>query len=250
MNKFVYLIGFLLLFIACGKTDALRTENNNSNGKSGSITRFAIVGDFLYTINEKNIVTFDLEDPRHPKEVGTKSIGLNIETIFAYQNNLYIGASDGIYIVDISNPKDPVVVSKAQHNWGCDPVVVAGNYAYSTVRFGSLCNTNVSNSSLIVYDVSNASYPIEIRQLQMFEPYGLGVQDNYLFVCDGKYGLKLFDISDPTNPQYLIENSLKDIDARDVILDSDLLIVATTTGYYFYNISEISNIRLQSKISF
>ena len=43
----------------------------------------------------------------------------------------------------------------------------------------------------------------------MDEPFGLGIKDNWLFVCDGSSGLKVYDKSDVEN---LVElNHFKDV---------------------------------------
>lgn len=244
---FILPIAILLLFVACSKfADKDATANNN--GKSGSITTFAIVGEFLYALNNPNMVVYSLTDKDHPRKVNSIVVGQNVETVFSYLNKLYIGASDGIYIVDISNPQLPIVQGRAMHFLGCDPVVVKGEYAYSTVRTGRTCNGNTAWSSmLMVYNVSNAQNPYLLYSINMQEPKGLGYDGNYLFVCDGNNGILVYDISQPEFPQQI--NHIQNLNAYDLITNNGVLIVSATDSYQFYSYADINNIIKLSQVN-
>lgn len=77
----------------------------------------------------------------------------------------------------------------------CDPVVVEGDYAYVTLRAGNLCGE--ATSQLDIIDVSNISSPEWEQSYPMQEPYGLGIDNSILFICDGEAGLKVYDANDP-----------------------------------------------------
>ena len=94
----------------------------------------------------------------------------------------------GMYIYDISNPELPELVSEFQHGTACDPVVVDDTYAYVTLRGGNLCGA--TESGLYIIDIQDLTQP-ELKVIYpMDEPYGLGVKDELLFICDGASGLK------------------------------------------------------------
>lgn len=236
------LIVITLSVASCGKNESARVAPT-TNGISGSITKFAVVDNFLYGLNDNEIVVYDISNNNDAIKVGSTEVGYNIETIFSLQDNLYIGATDGIYIVDITTRNKPIVLSKAIHTLGCDPVIVKGNIAFSTVRTGVGCGGNfVQYSALLIYDVRNINYPVIINEYPMASPKGLAYDGNTLFVCDEENGLKIFDISDIRTIREV--TNLKEINAKDVIADNNTLVVSTKNGYVFYDYSDLQNIQL------
>ena len=115
--------------------------------------------------------------------------------MFQADGYLYLGSTNGMYIYSLSNPSNPVYISEFVHWEGCDPVVVDGDYAYLTLRGGNLCGQE--ESVLEVIDVSNKSNPQLVESYTLENPYGLGIKEDLLFVCDGTAGLKVFDKSNP-----------------------------------------------------
>jgi hypothetical protein len=82
----------------------------------------------------------------------------------------------------------------------------------------------------------------------MDEPYGLGIDDNILFICDGSAGLKIYDASDPMS---IDQNKIKqysEIDAWDVIPLGDVLLMIGSDGLYQYDYTDLENIRELSVI--
>ena len=66
----------------------------------------------------------------------------------------------------------------------------------------------------------------------MENPYGLGIKDQMLFVCDGNSGLKVYNKTDVMNLQ--LTNQFKNINAFDVIpLDDKLLSVGQNTLFQY-----------------
>ena len=135
-----------------------------------------------------------------------------------------------MYIYDIQDPGLPTFVSEFQHGTACDPVVVDDNYAYITLRAGNSCGA--FDSSLQIVDISNISVPVLKESYAMDEPYGLGIQDEKLFICDGDSGLKVYDKTDAENLKML--NHFKDIQTFDVIpLENQLLMIGDEILYQY-----------------
>ena len=64
----------------------------------------------------------------------------------------------------------------------------------------------------------------------MDNPYGLGIKDDLLFICDGTSGLKVFDKSDINNLQLI--DTYEEMNAFDVIpLESHLVMIADNRIY-------------------
>ncbi len=238
MKNYVLIISVfiaLLLFSCSDNRSSYYALNQNNTGKGGSLARFAIQGDRLYIVDKTSLITMDISNPTEPKQTHKTNIGLGIETIFAYQNNLFIGSNDAVYIYNFANPDRPELLSRYSHLTACDPVVVQGNYAYVTLRSGSAeCFREINN--LEVLDISDLRAPRLVNAIRMLNPHGLGVSGNNLFVCEGKFGLKRFDISNPTQPEQV--EFLQDVSSFDVIPRSQRLVVVGEKGLYQYDFSQ------------
>ncbi|MEI7803640.1 MAG: hypothetical protein WCI97_13380, partial [Bacteroidota bacterium] len=158
---------------------------------------------------------------------------------------LFIGSTNGVFIYDNSNPSSPTQLAQFVHASSCDPVVVSGNYAYSTLRSGTTCN-GFSNQ-LDVIDISNISSPVLKVSYQMTNPHGLGMDGTTLFICDNTAGLKVYDATDPLNIS--LKQTVTGMVPYDVIpLNNDLIVVAED-GLYQYDYSNPDNLQLFSKVT-
>ena len=210
--------------------DAATNDSGGDTGQGGSLARFKIVGDFLYAVDSHSINVFDISDLSQPQDLDDVYAGFDIETIFNKGEHLFLGSMRGMYIYDISSPATPTYVSEFQHGTACDPVVVDGDYAYVTLRGGNFCGA--TESGLYIVDISTIETP-ELKVIYpMDEPYGLGVKDDKLFVCDGSSGLKVYDKSAvPDLPQL---NHFKEIVTFDVIpMQEQLLMVGDGVLYQY-----------------
>ena len=215
-------------------------------GIGGSMARFAIVNDILYTIGSYNLGVFDITSTSDPVFGNNVEIGWNIETIFPYENNLFIGAQNGMYIYDISEPSAPEFMSTFAHVNSCDPVVVNEDYAFVTLRSGTECEG--FTNQLDVIDISNLYNPFLIKTYPMKNPHGLGLDGNALFICEGEWGLKIFNASDVNA---ITSNQIKhytEMHSYDVIPFNDNLIMIGRDGLYQYDYSSLENIQLLSHL--
>jgi len=219
------LSAFAILFISCDSLSSREGSVNPQSGAGGSMARFAITGNSLYVVGKSDLSVYDISVPDQPKPTAVKKMDMGVETIFPYQNMLFVGANDGLYIFDNQQPADPKFLSKYVHIMSCDPVVAQNNYAYVTLRAGRACGNWLGRSRLDIIDISNPSAPAQVNSLSMDEPYGLGVSGHRLFVCEGQKGLKVFDISTPKLPFLLY--SVRDMHAYDVIPQPNNTLILT-----------------------
>ncbi len=206
---------------------------SNTTGIGGSMARFTITNDYLYTINDYRMKLFDITTLETPVEGNTIDLGWGIETIFPYQDKIFIGARNGMHIYDNSNPELPTYVSTYAHVNACDPVVVQDNYAYVTLRSGRDCDT--FSNQLDVVDISDIYNPTQVATYPMDNPHGLGVSGTCLFIAEGDYGLKVFDISDVNKIGDRLIAHHEDIHALDVIPLNDVLFMIGNDGLYQYD---------------
>lgn len=220
-----------------------------TNGVSGSTSRFAIVNERLYAVSQSEMKLFSLQNPSNPVKDGSLNLGFGIETIFPYKDKLFLGTTTGVQIWDNKNPLKPTYLSRLDHARACDPVVVENDIAYVTLRSidnFSRCGGAISNQ-LDVIDVSNPASPILKKVYQMDSPYGLGIDNKKLFICEGKTGLKTFDATNIMDIKQL--QHFKDMNAYDVIPLNNTLMLIGKDGLYQYDYSNPSSLKLLSKIS-
>ena len=236
MKNLLVVICSVLLLGSC-KDEGMFQDPGNT-GKNGSISRFAIRDNFMYAIDVNMLNTYDITDNDNPTPVASGEVGYGLETINIYGNNIFLGAVDGVYVLSLDNPTQPSQLQKIEHHMGCDPVVVQGNYAYSTQRVTNTgCGNVWQESVLAVYDVSQPSQSALVEQIQMEEPYGLAVEGQWLFVCDpGRGGIVVYDVTSPASPD---EKTLTPLaEPRDIILMYPYMVVSTQNGFELYNYSD------------
>ncbi len=212
-------------------------------GISGSMARFTIVNDRLYTVGERELTVFNISAPA-PFQVSKKTVGQSIETIFPFKNKLFIGSATGMFIYDISNSSNPSLQGQFAHVRSCDPVIADDVNAYVTLRTGNRCRGTIN--VLEVLDITTLSSPRMVQSYPMTNPQGLSKDGTTLFLCDGKAGLKIYNASAPNN--LILLKTLTGIETYDVIAYNDVALVVAKDGLYQYDYSNLENIRLLSKM--
>ncbi|MBO9728694.1 MAG: hypothetical protein J7623_08660 [Chitinophaga sp.] len=226
---------------------SLAYNNISSTGKGGSMARFAIVNNYLYTANWIRLKSYDITDPANPVFKNVQNISTTIETLFPYGPYLFIGSPSAMHIYDLTHPDVPVQRSTVTHFRACDPVVVADNKAYVTIRSGTNCGGNINQ--LQVFDVSNVDNPVKLSTVEMKNPSGLGIDKGKLFICEGTYGLRFLDASDINH--ITTTKLLEGVDTYDVIPfeNQHRLLVSAKDGIYQYDYQNMSSPKLLSKIA-
>ena len=230
-------------------SSSVKSTSPTTSGVSGSTSRFAIVNERLYAVSQNEMKLFNLQNPSNPTKDGSLNLGFGIETIFPYKDKLFLGTTTGVQIWDNKNPLKPTYLSRLDHARACDPVVVENDIAYVTLRSinnFSRCGGAISNQ-LDVIDVSNAASPVLLKTYSMKNPYGLGIDNKKLFICEGTSGLKTFDASKPMDIKQL--QHFKEMNAYDVIPLNNTLMLIGKDGLYQYDYSNPNSLKLLSKIS-
>ena len=230
------------------KLDGLYSGLNNAGTKSlgvnGSMSRFAIYKNFLYTVLNNQLGIFNIEADA-PVQMGENFyVGWNVETIFSYKDCMFMGTPTGMLIYSVADPLKPVFQSSLQHFYGCDPVVVENDKAYITVRSGNNCGQNINE--LFVVDVSDVKKPKQLVSYSMTSPKGLGIDNGILFLCDD--GLKVYDATDPMIMMSKKLAHYQGMDGYDVIPFNNILMMIASDGIYQYDYSNLNNIRRLSKL--
>jgi hypothetical protein len=148
----LYMASLALLLGACDVgSKSSDVAPGSQTGVRGSMASFAITGNTLYIATKQSLDVYDISQAEFPVKTAKTELGVGVETIFPYRNNLYIGANDGMYIFDNTQPKSPRLLTKYSHIMSCDPVAVQDNFAYVTLRVGTECRQFTSLRSCLSY---------------------------------------------------------------------------------------------------
>ncbi|MDF1695696.1 MAG: hypothetical protein P1U56_07700 [Saprospiraceae bacterium] len=228
-------------------SDVFFNSQGNSPGIAGSLSSFALVGDHFYFITGPDVNVYDISNISNPIFTDGFDVAWNIETLFPYQDKLFIGGQNGMYIYDNSDPSSPRYLSEFVHARACDPVFVEGTTAYVTLSEGNRCS-NFTNQ-LDVIDVTDILDPTLIKSYSMYRPKGLSVYNSTLFLADDKAGIKIFDVTDK---EAVSENKLGSIRGEtffEVIHMSPTEIMAIgPDGIFQYDVSTVGAPSLLSHI--
>ncbi len=215
----------------------------NSFGVGGSMARFITYDDYLYALESTyKLKCIDISNINQVEVKSEQHLWGNIETVFIADQHMYVGTSNGMHILSLDQPSSPKLLSTYQHITACDPVVVEGDWAYVTLRSGNNCGGN--QNLLEVINISDKYEPVREASYGMKGPYGLGIDNGILFVCEGKYGLRVFDATDKNN---ITNNKIAEfpgIHAYDVIPLGSFLLVIGDDGFQIYDYSNLEDIFL------
>ncbi len=248
-NKFysIFFLIAILFFTSCEKGNlSTNSPSNapNSTGKGGSLARFTIVNQYLYTVDGGNLSTFDISNPANPIFKTSQKINFDIEAIFPFKNKLFIASNSAMYIFSLNNPESPTMESNVQHFTGCDPIVANDSIAFLTVHGGTRCGSTFNE--LQIYNIKKLYNPQLIKRVQMVNPFGLGLQGNTLYVCDNGIGIQVFDVTNPASPISL--SIITGENFIDVIPMGNYMICMLSDGVAFYDISNRNNIKKLSVV--
>lgn len=230
-TKFIISIFIFTSIFSCNKSADSALSSPTTTGKAGSMARFAITDNSLYIVDHTSLKVYDIANPKLPSYVGTSDIGIGIETIFPYKNNLFIGSQNGMHIFNVSDRLNPVKLSTYAHIFSCDPVVADDNYAYVTLRSGNVCQRGANRLDIV--DITNLEQPTFTTSMDMVNPYGLALNGDNLYVCDN--GLKVINVSDKADLQ--LKKHFKNVDSYDVIYNLNRLMLIGADGLVQYSIA-------------
>ncbi len=242
--------GYSLMTTTCANCNIFLTSGASNyagsattTGTAGSMARFATVGNYLYAADHMQLNVIDITAAPNPLAVKRQWLNALSETIYAFNNNLFIGSTTGMSVYDIQDGASPKPVSWSGHWLACDPVIADGNYAYVTLHAGTACGRTLNELDL--YDISNLLRPSLVRTYALTSPQGLSKDGNLLFVCDGSAGLKVYDAS---LPDLKLVSQVPGINTYDVITLNGIAYVVTANGLYQYSYNSAGVLSLLSKL--
>jgi len=250
----------LLLTISCTSNDELAANLESDTGVGGSYARFLALNDHLYVVDNTSIKTFNLSDESNPFEVDKQEIGERIESIFHFDNRLFIGSGAGLFIYQIGLDGIPTPLAATEYfetfdTFACDPVVANTTHAYVTLNSLEAVERPCGDGEILndvnelrVYDITEITAPQLIAQYPFSAPKGVGIDGDLLFICDNDQGLKIFNIENPQNIQEV--QTFGNFTAFDVITLNGTLLVVGPDNVYQFNYTDPADIKLISTIPY
>lgn len=231
MKKILILL-LVGLLVSCD-SDNVGSPNGDAkgDGSGGSLARFTLAGNYLYTVDDQSLRIFDISNRDKPEFVNEKYIGFDIETLYSLGENLFVGSRLGMYIYDISDPEFPLQLAQVEHVRSCDPVVSDGSFAYVTLHTNASCAGNVNQ--LEIYNVENPMSPELLNTITMDRPIGLGLYGENLLVTDEGV-VRIFDVTNPAMPDLL---GGIPVDGFDIIIKNSHLFVIGPEALYQYTLN-------------
>lgn len=248
IKKIIILCTIALCLISCDQNSSDSAQNSQiSDGQGGSLATFSLKGEYLYTVDYSNLSVFNIANATSPVKVNTINVGFEIETLFGFQDYLFIGSQNAMYIYDITNAELPKKLSQSNHFRACDPVVANGTNAYVTLHSNAACGGAVNE--LKTYDITDLENPILLNSRGLTQPKGLSLYGaDFLLVCDDS--VKIFDVTDPSDSKYLEE--IPTVGAIDIIIrDNNAFIISENSiAQYQLDTTNITNFKKISEFTF
>ncbi len=155
---------------------------------------------YIYTIpwmypDDNNLIrVFDVSDSENPEEAGIFIYDEGIRDVAAQGNYAFATVSSGFLVIDVSEIEDMQVVTLLElEDWGGSRIFLTDNFA---------CVSDRHNIYLI--DISDPTQPDVcgiIEGQDRRRRYDVAATDDMVYVTDGNNGLKIFDVTDISEPQ-------------------------------------------------
>ncbi len=210
------------------------------DGKNNAVD---VKDNFLYTGCGGNVFVYDITDIENPVIIDTMYTGSVVHEMFIHDNFISIVASsNGLDIWDISDP----------HN--CEMV----NYYYTP---DNTFFVTATSEKVIIADNGGDVYLFEFdpdaemgsMTPSIIEPGGrlqeIEIEGNYAYIANSHHGLRIIDITNPSDPQLLSTWRQDHCYATDLEVKNDTVYIAMSyAGLYILNTSNKQNPQVIGKL--
>ena len=216
----------------------------------GSTNSVAVKGSYAYMGQGPRLVVLDVSNPRLPVFVNESELlpglvmGVAVEGDYAYVTTMF----SGLNIFDISLGNRPILVSEVKPDrGGCGPLTLHDGIAYIA------CNT----SGLFIVDVKDPLSP-KVLSHDVFQDNGLSIayHNDYVYFLSHLGDIKIYDLSDPTNPQQVgyfdmeTIQSVTKVNAEAIdICQGDLCMAVGNHGFVILDLTDPINPTIKADIT-
>ena len=205
----------------------------------GWVSAAKIVGTVAYILDgRRGLDVYDIADPKSPHRIGNLPVQLpeeiyepdpppiwmEIRDNFAYLSN----GSDGLRIVDVTDPKTPRPVSH----------VPLPGYTYTVALRGDQAWLANINLGLVIVDITEPRHPTVLKTCATpGGAYDIIFRENIGFVSDGANGFLIFDAAAADSPQTLGYYQVPPASRRVTVAGKILAVANESAGFSLYDIS-------------
>jgi hypothetical protein len=174
----------------------------NSPGSPKDLT---LQDNYAYLVElNRGLRIIDISDLANPVEAGSYDTGATFSKIDVKGNYAFALVGEEMHIFDITDPENIISVSTIVVGSALS-LLVDGNTVYVSVGYWTHWGTT---GGIKIYDAVNPGNPVKIGEYDaggglyedVFYPHDIALKNNYLYVVSDFVGLRVFDVSDPTNP--------------------------------------------------
>jgi len=143
-----------------------------------------------------------------------------------------------ILILDISNPTNPVFISKTEIEGNAQDICVKGDYAYIAA----------GDAGLAIVEITDKEKPKE-KDYKYTHAYvkGIDVDKSYAYITSNN-GSYIADISDPEDLGSELNETIN-VSGSKIMADDDYVFISTGRGAVIVDISDLNNIKNLNSIS-
>jgi len=194
---------------------------------TGYFKKLIVSGDSLFALNSsKGIMLLDISNPGNIQFIShTDSLYYPL-SISKYGNTVVVTTNySGLYLYDFSNPENPLLIGS--HGTSGYKVIITENF-----------NCQVAASGIYSLDLSN---PLQINVLDVIKMPQLTqyicYSDNVLYTHGDANALRIFDVSDPSSPAVIYEET-NSSNYFVKYAEDNLLFIGYSFGIHVFDVSE------------
>jgi len=192
---------------------------------ANTFSEVMVANNQAYIIDDQYFQIFSTNDANNPNLIGKYNIN-NPRAVDIIGNYAYIvDYSDGLFILDISAPTNPVLVSNYTQLSRSQMIKVIGSYAY------------VAANGLQVIDISDPTNPNLVGSYNSSNGFNFDIVNNYAYFLNlyEEY-VEIIDISDPSKPNEVAEYDLgTNEEVQDVVVNNNYVYILHNYDNYYFN---------------
>ena len=198
----------------------------------GWVPDVAVADQYAYIIDVQfGLRILDVAEPSHAVPIG-EFFQSGAQAVFVAGSRAYIACFGGLVIVDVSNPRLPVLEAEYKGRFPfVEAITVSGDRAYVSAAYEGLKIIDVSTTNLTLVGEYDTDY--WVKEVQVI--------GQRAYVADLAGGLKIFDVSQPTNIVLLGPHSVRTVSALGVQIVSNFAYVATCCNGDLMQVFDISD---------
>ncbi len=161
--------------------------------------QIALSGNYAYMLADSlDLAIVDISNPLAPAPVSTLLCSGYSQDLTVSGNHVYIADGDqGLTVVDVSDPATPFI---AGHS---DLGLTAGHYAFCVEVSGNYAYLSGHSREIFIADITEPTNP---QLAGVYTPEtsqwieDILINGNRMYLSDSRYGMQIFDLSDPLAP--------------------------------------------------